>query len=399
MRLSTGKVQSPQTGQAMLEFAIIVLLLFTLVVGGTELGIAAFNSNRTSESAKVGTLYWLEAGLTYAQNNGSGGFVLNMDGSTDAYGNPSYTAADFGLGNHDPSLTNLGRFDFPICIYSTNYVDNGLPVQLPSSATDNNVYLFNPLPIDVTDCFPPGGGNTNAVLDALFENNPLGEPGAADGITGRGLPPIHQSLRSLYELRCYDSSLNPLACSDPGVTRRFWHLPGSLDPVNEVVYLAYLDGGGNLLPNTPDPDTGGIRPVFDVACAAQNEQFHECDNALRGYCACDAEEAPADICWSTDVPSLPLACNVQVKLRYRHVFESLLMLTYGDPVVPGPAARAAMDTGPEGPKALGSEYFARGNVRKFQRTFLGCYESILTINNSNPAVGALITGLNVAACN
>lgn len=61
-----GLGPSQQRGQAIIEYAIILILLVTLVLGGAELGIAAYSSSKVSEAAKAGAAEYTE--LNVPQN-------------------------------------------------------------------------------------------------------------------------------------------------------------------------------------------------------------------------------------------------------------------------------------------------------------------------------------------
>src|SRR5690606_5489668 len=97
-----------QRGQAMVEFAIISLVLILLIAGGIELALAAFSGQRASDAAKAAIEDWV-----YATGNAgvfmSGAIPMSecVAGSTYAYdancvdwriSNSPHGAADVGLG-------------------------------------------------------------------------------------------------------------------------------------------------------------------------------------------------------------------------------------------------------------------------------------------------------------
>ena len=339
-----------QAGQAIVEYAIISLLLVLLIAGGTELGIAAFNSNRTAEGAKTASVDWMESALiNTVYDTVSGNFFLdtNDNGAADP-------VDDNGLGDHENFDGSSGGFNVPQCD-GLGGVNTGIPA-------DDNFYLFNPKFIDITDCL--NQDEINALMDAL--------------------PPLHNSVRSLYQEYCANAmtlQLEPFGsdCDLGGDDIRIMKFPGVMDIVNETQEITILDAGDNF-----------VRiPVFELECAPLN---------TGNFTDCDTREAPADICWDIETfvagppaESLPLACNLRVLFRHRHVFESfLIMQDWGDPV---PVANLDdFDPGPNGPGNVGSE-LSRGDIRKANRTFLGCYETTILAIQDN------IISIDTTSCN
>ena len=155
-----------QRGQAMVEYAIILIVMTLLVAGGLELATAAYNGYATVEAAKAGRPFRVRS----ARMNGAGKYVLG-DGTSDSP----------GLGDHsDPSL-----FSRPACNADGSY-NNGLPA-------DGNIYLFNPLPLDITDCQGDDDNGTPAdTADDISRLRALIY--GADGYAG--LPKLNQSIYS-----------------------------------------------------------------------------------------------------------------------------------------------------------------------------------------------------------
>ena len=284
-----------QRGQAMVEYAIILIVMTLLVAGGLELAIAAYNGHVTGEAAKAAATQWADI-LKSARMDGSGKYVLG-DG----------TSASPGLGDHsDP-----GAFSRPSCNADGSY-DNGLP--------DTNFYLFNPLPIDVTEC--QGDDDNGTPADTSDDKSRLlaliyGSDGYA------GLPKLNQSIYSQYEASCLDETGGTEAfipCSDFNQAnpshRRLLRLPGWLDPSDSAStsQLIEIDETGSLQAGRGPGERGA--QTFLLECMDQN-------GVDQGVC--DSEAAPQEICWSGTAPNaVPLGCNVRVTYRYRNVFESLV---------------------------------------------------------------------------
>ena len=316
-----------QTGQAMIEYAIILMLMIVLIAGGTELGIATFNSNRTAEGAKTGANYWTETALVYnvvydAGLTGTSGYKIN---------------AGIGLGDHT-NLDETGTgFDMPFCDDGAGNLSTELP-------TDGDIYLYNPKIIDITDC---DQDEINALFDAL--------------------PPIHNSIRSLYTEQCVESDFSWKAlssCDTAAGDMRIMKLTGIIT-TDDTIDINVFDDNNNYV-NT--------LPTFELECEALGTQ---------GFANCDTRAVPNDVCWST-LTGEPLACNVRTIVRHRHLFESFVIFRnyLQDPVAE--ADLSQFDPGPNGFGAVGSELW-RGRLRKAQRTFKGCYETNILTNTFNVA--------------
>ncbi|MCG8325373.1 MAG: pilus assembly protein [Thiotrichales bacterium] len=338
------------SGQALVEYAIILMLMVLLIAGGTELGIASFNSNRTSEGAKTGATDWLETALVYnvVYDSGlpatTGGF--RIEGGT-------------GLGDHE----TLAGFDMPICDTGAGGPDNGLPL-------DGNIYLFNPKLIDITDC-------TQDEINNLFDI----------------LPPVHNSIRSLYTEQCVTDNAGTLEwvplsdCNTAAGDLHIMKLTGALDGIDEVTEINVYDENHNFVTTLPQ---------FELECEATSGA---------GFGPCDTDDLlhptdpPADVCWSDEATPQPLACNVRMIVRHRHLFESFVI--FQDWKSPVPLANLGdFDQGPGGFGNVGSELW-RGRVRKAQRTFKGCYETNFLTNIFNVAGGVYgnIISADMTSCN
>jgi hypothetical protein len=332
----------------MVEFAILAIVVTLLIAGGIELAAAAFSGQRASDASRAGVDAWLQA-----------------VGSAGVYGSEGPYADEFGFDWHiesSPLIENGGLgdhrdgFSRPYCDPDgpTPY-DDGLPLDSVTRDGDR-VYLFNPLPIDVSNCIGADGGDPNKTrIAALVER----------------LPALNRAIYSLYQRRCGDASGNEISCADTdNVVATYLRLPGKLSLDDDQVYLAVLDG---------DPDSptfqmplGDSRPTFDVQCALPGtSDFGDCED--RVY----PDEVDPSVCWDED-NGVPIACEVRVIVRYRNIFHALLQypfVLWNDPLPP--EALEQMDLGPVGSEigVVGSEV-ARGNVRRLQRTFQGCWETV-----------------------
>jgi hypothetical protein len=356
------------SGQAMVEFAILVIVVTLLIAGGIELATAAFSGQRTSEGSRAAVDEWLYAVGSAGAYDDELGPAFEIDNSPVGAGS-ALGAGRVGLGDHS------GIFTRPSCDPgdATAY-DDGLPAD---SVTDPDgeqtaVYLFNPLPIDITNCVGADGTDPNRTrLSVLIDR----------------LPALNRAIYSLYQRRCGDASGNEIACSDTAnVVATYLRLPGSLDPIGDTVSLAMLDGD----PDSPTfqlPLADSPRAVFEIECTDPgSDVFVECDSATE----------PANMCWLDEDPPIPVACDIRVQVRYRNIFHALLQypFVYWNDPLPAEALEQ-MDLGPVGSEigVVGSEV-ARGNVRRLQRTFLGCWETVTV------APGASMMGRrSTRACN
>jgi len=395
-----------QRGQAMVEFAIIALLLILLIAGGVELGIAAFNSNRTAEGTKAAANQWM-------QHLGSGA-VYQALGSSGVYGFVLTSASGRGLGDH----YDLSAFARPSCNTDDSYND-GLPA-------DGQVYLYNPLPIDITDCDGNDSLETSrsrvSVLltghSAAFENDPEYYP---------GLPKIHQAIYSQYETVC----LSPdgyISCSSdeyldniglPGYSKLL-KLPGWLDLEDDYAM--------SMLPRIREQDVGGQtkfvldpdvspnpKPTFAIQCRAIRAiNDPQNSNSFEG---CDSPVVPNDICWHAN--NTPLACDVRIEMRYRYTFETFIGMTMAEkgssPMTPVDTDALeyfdAIEPGRVGSDLQRGTYVCKepfgvckedeleltGAPPKPFRDFLGCYET--SAYQTVVAGEKYLTSFNTISCN
>jgi hypothetical protein len=335
-------------GQAMVEFAILVLVVTLLIAGGIELATAAFSGQRTSDGSRAAADTWIHAVGSAGVYDEELGPVFEIDDSP-LGGGSILGAGRVGLGDHN------GPFGRPACDPGDPALyDDGLPADSVTAAAGDQtaVYLFNPLPIDITSCVGADGTDPNRTrLSVLIDR----------------LPALNQAMYSLYQRHCADAAGNEISCSDAAnVAATYLRLPGKLDPLTDTVSLAMLDGD----PDSPTfqlPLPDSPRPAFDIECAEPGPDI---------FLACDSAALPGGVCWAD--ADTPIACDVRVRTRYRSVFHALLQYPFVYWSVPlPPEALEQMDLGPAGSSigVVGSEV-ARGNVRRLQRTFLGCWETV-----------------------
>lgn len=373
-----------QRGQAMVEYAIILIVMTLLVAGGLELALAAYNGHRTVESAKAGASTWA-------------GFISN------AVFNPTNNAlAPFdkslgiivGLGEH-PSLNNaaIQNFRRPSCVSATDY-DDGLPDgsvdpdEQSITQGGNKVYLYNPLPLDITACLGADADYPNRSRVSVLVAGKRDNPGTATVENEfAGLPKLNQAAYSQYEKAFVDEGAAPspvfMSIRDYNPANpshvQLLRLPGWLDiTIPEAMSeLVRLDGG-----------VYASVPTFALKCrnSAQDTGWQDCDSA----------SSPSGLCWdNASTPSTtPLACDVQVQYRYRHIFESLVMMGVGtgyDAVTDESPVDENIDgvieplfsneAAPSG--VLGSELAetkvvnerALASRLKAKKDFVGCYET------------------------
>lgn len=384
-------------GQALIEFAIILILVILVVAGGAELAITAYGSSKVSDAAKAGTTEW-------------GQMISHAKTATTPTTQPGV-----GLGDHA-----VGNFSSPSCVAlngdSADY-DDGIPpgrYLLDKKNRDNYanplfpnarlIYLFNPLPINHESCFGTDPNREGRSRISILVNgyglmydpadstnpNPLYVP---------GLPKVNQAMYSMYQQVCLNGdSLE--RCED--ATERLLFPPGKLclsinpddescptDTANLGETGYYFFGAGNdaargskqYIPSTA-PE---FRPTFQIECPG-DDGFDNLSNMVN----CDTQAVPEGNCWVNDgSPSTTsLACPLKVHVRYRSIFESFI--TFGLAELPDdaldnlPFFYNPSKVGVAGSNSVrgiaGSEIGsigATGNptVKPF-KDFRGCYESV-----------------------
>ena len=396
-------------GQALIEFAIILILVVLVVAGGAELAITAYGSSKVSDAAKAGATEWGQM-ISHAQNT-------DKDPSQPTLGKQ----VDVGLGDHaianfaSPSCGDdgSGNFTYDDGIPEDRYLldkknqDNYADLDAVTPNNTKSIYLFNPLPIDHESCVgtDPNRGNLSRIsilingyglmyIDENLANlNPLYVP---------GLPKLNQAMYSMYQQVCLNDGEDPLnddslvKCGD--TTNRLLFPPGKLclsdDPneescpddaanLGETGY--YFFGASNIADKEDKQYIPSLepvfRPTFQIECPGGS--FEDSNNASN----CDTITAPADICWDDDIANTSIACPLKVHVRYRSIFESFITFGYTElPVdqadnLPYFYNPSKVVTGANSLKGIaGSEIGpigATGNptVKPF-KDFRGCYESV-----------------------
>lgn len=158
-----------QHGQAMVEYAILLILMVTLIMGGLELSVTAYHSKKTGDAAEAGANSWAEA-ISYSTTSNASSLEnqdllelnrqnLNID-----------TDQNLANRNEDGSLVTAASCDV--------LPSNTCPVD--SAATSIRPWLdghcaFNDeygnfdinLPIDITGCDSTNELQTQGLIDLL----------------------------------------------------------------------------------------------------------------------------------------------------------------------------------------------------------------------------------------
>jgi TadE-like protein len=401
-------------GQALVEFAIILILLVLVVAGGAELAITAYGSSKVSDAAKAGATEWGQM-ISHARDPNHDG--LNTDAQNDV-----------GLGDHA-----VANFASPSCggpdgAGNLTY-DDGIPTDrylLDKKNRDNfqilvvalsltkSIYLFNPLPIDHESCFgtDPNRGDRSRIsilingFGLMYDDK--GTPTVADDTPNPlyvpGLPKVNQAMYSMYQQVCLNAG-NELARCDIADERLLFP-PGKLclgtgvDEENcpddgDIINVPNLGDTGYFFFGASNNAPRGskqfipslapeFRPTFQITCPGGT--FEDSDNMS----GCDDRTSPQNNCWVTEGPpsNTSVACQLQVHVRYRSIFESFI--TFGLAELPNaelgnlPYFYNPSKVGVAGSNSVkgiaGSEIGplgASGNptVKPF-KDFRGCYESV-----------------------
>lgn len=356
--------RAAQAGQALIEFAILAMLIFLLVAGGVELFTASVGGERSRAAAEAGAEQWRavvgEHGQPELALEGASNTVIAV-----AYGlagSEPGTAAEYGLGEHD-----FGVFEAPGCeaVLDGYCIEpwHGLPLPADRPGTpalEGDVYLFNPVPVDVSACVPEGRSAPahEGCVRRIFEGCPAASAPGAEGCVDDypGLPALNQALYGLYQLHCIDESrFNPgdamrqMACPekrspDTDAVRWLLRLPGKHFIKPRDVAAAEDAAAAAGLADNPCPlgstcltvvDSRAAPVLADFASGKPNPKpmFElDCQEAAGsgGFAPCDSRDAPAGLCWAPPAASavvqapVPLACRVRVQARYRHHFNGFL---------------------------------------------------------------------------
>lgn len=396
-RYQTMALRRSMQGQALVEFAIILILLILVVAGGAELAITAYGSSKVSDAAKAGTTEWGQM-ISHAKTATQLDVGLG-DHAVGNFSSPSCVALNGDSGDYDDGISN-DRY-----LLDKKNRDNY--IQLNSPATNpKSIYLFNPLPIDHESCFGTDPNREGRSRLSILVNG-YGLMYLSDNITPNplyvpGLPKVNQAMYSMYQQVCLNGdSLDRCETA----TERLLFPPGklclSVDPDQEncpddgdtnVTNLGdtgyFFFGANNLAANDSKQYIPSLapefRPTFQITCPGGT--FEDSDNSS----GCDTRASPVDICWvNNGTPSTTsLACQLQVHVRYRSIFESFI--TFGLAELPDdaldnlPYFYNPSKVGVAGSNSVkgiaGSEIGpigATGNptVKPF-KDFRGCYESV-----------------------
>lgn len=349
------KLRMYSRGQALVEYAILLTVLVLVTAGGVELATAAFNFYQARSAAEGGVEDW-----TYAVQS-TGTYDLSY-GGPDLQIVTSPHGVAIGLGDHEDA-TAFGR---PSCDADPSAYDDGLPVDSITKGGDA-VYLYNPRPVETTNCVGQDGSDPlKPRQTALVER----------------LPTLNRVLLPLYDRRCANATGVEISCTDTAnVVATYLRLPGKLDPASDTVLLAYLNYD---VPST-DPNYQELQSMprtLELRCRRTQTLIDGVLDAARNtWEICDSASAPSDICWNSNTTPavVSFACDVQVIVRYRHIFYSFLQFPfiYWQNALPQ-SALDALDLGPSGVGGVMGAEVGLGNVRLFNRTVKWCFQSVTT---------------------
>jgi hypothetical protein len=461
-----------QRGQAMVEYAILLILLVMVVMGGAELGITAYHASKTGDGAKAAANEWANA---VAFNNGvllndlalrSGETILDNDARhLDVINYLELNAVSITTPDCSINTPELDRVDFPLSLETCNIIndptnqnesnllsmldtasgnprndfsvictnstisnienctadtntekfliekpilisksgaikqllgnhgnpadfshpncdgaeyDNGLP-------DETNIYLFNPLPIDITNC----DGSDGKKVSELIGGTNIYE----------GLPKLNQALYSQYTKVCVDDAAGVITiqrldgCLANGY--KLWlKPPGKMCGSGTASGTEYCPTEGDLKGATGfyffgDSNDSGENLKY-IPSSAGNEEFRPtfqlvCNGADYRDSGFDANGECNNL-----VTVGTGSFSLQVQTRYRSIFESFL--TFGLQELPDdylnllPYFYNPNNVGVAGTNQLvgtaGSEIGPIGSnknptVKRF-RDFRGCYQVDIT---------------------
>lgn len=162
-----------QHGQAMVEYAILLILMVTLIMGGLELSVTAYNSKKTGDAAEAGANAWAEA---ISEATSSNATALAREDSAETYRqnlniDTEQTLADR---NDDGSLVTAESCDvLPSNTCPPLATAASIRPMLNSTCASVNTFLnadIN-LPIDITACDSNKSGHTAGLLSIINDAN------------------------------------------------------------------------------------------------------------------------------------------------------------------------------------------------------------------------------------
>ena len=449
-----------QRGQATLEYAIILILVVTMIIGGIELAATAFATSKASEAAKAGANEFAEANVLRKKSRDlQQGFVreLHVQFGVTVIADDAYSAASTGIyddyidylsdisdlntnglfgdsgdyedlltdptesgglgfadtnGNgsygdevnasvasankykalivleqmklvgdlptiadHDPALLTNPSCGFVENEYTYNY---GLPDRfLSGRGTNDQVYLFNPLPINLASCAGVDTGRGNKSRIGILVGG-YGKFGDADYV--QGLPKLNQAMYAQYTKVCLNASSEYVSCN-AAYDQLLFKPPGKLclsntasntvdscttntPPIGTTGYYFWGQANDSAAGTFEYSNAGAIefRPTFQIVCNG-NSALNP--NIMDGDCL--------------DTANLK---TVQVNTRYRAVFESFLtfgLQTLDEPSLaqyffdPSNLRGASLGVGVAGSE-LGPKAQNKNVTVKQFKDFRGCYE-------------------------
>jgi len=384
-----------QRGQATLEYAIILILVVTMIIGGIELAATAFASTKASEAAKAGAGEFSSANVRRKNlRDIQQGYVreLQLKFEVTTIPDDAFSADSYGTGTYENYIEYLNDFvdvdDYQIALNSFtsfdtnvdgivaasevnaatssidkykalllleqirlvnvlpviadhtptllvnpscgagNTYDDGLPDRfLSGNGTDDQIYFFNPLPIDLASCAGVDATRGNKSKISILVGG-YGKLDDADYV--QGLPKLNQAIYGQYTKVCLNATDEYVSCNG-AFAQMLLKPPGKLclsnaasntvdsctadtPPLGITGY--YFWGKGNVgaeFQYTPENSTTPeFRPTFQIVCITKfnNGNLPPDPNVMVGDCL--------------DTPNLK---TVRVHTRYRAVFESFL--TFG----------------------------------------------------------------------
>lgn len=165
----TPYLKHRQHGQAMVEYAILLILMVTLIMGGLELSVTAYHSKKTGDAAEAGANSWAEA-ISYStksnQDNKNNQELLelyreslNID-----------TDTDLATRNEDGSLVSAASCNvLPYDTCPSESLASSIRPLLDGHCANVDVYdnFDVDLPIDITGCDSTNPFQTEGLISLL----------------------------------------------------------------------------------------------------------------------------------------------------------------------------------------------------------------------------------------
>lgn len=266
---------------------------------------------------------------------------LLTDTDNDSIDDKYLSQASINIGVIDGNIApascngNTYNYGFPNGRYPYNN-DDAEDVYVKTSG--GQLYLFHPLPIDVSSCAGTdderdGKPRLRILIDGY---TPTNTKLAATGKTFEelfvpGLPKLNQAMYSNYENVCVNSNSSYVSCSSPNVAQRWLKPPGKIcfsnteiagvdscigqpnaDAITGFYYFANANDGARFEYTQNDDDKDGdgnsdFRPAMQIECSPTPDKNLE---SVFDDQNCDGTQS-----------------KVRIHTRYRRVFEGFL--TFG----------------------------------------------------------------------